>query len=138
MNGKFQAIVKRLLDAPIERVYSAWTEPALLALWITEGGRLEQADVHVGGKFLILMGCGDGKLAPHQGEFRVLDYPHTIEFTWISDWTAGETLVRIELSRKGDKTEFQLVQSGLRDQASATDHQSGWDDFAIKSALVAK
>jgi uncharacterized protein YndB with AHSA1/START domain len=52
MSGNFRAIVERVLDANIDDVYNAWTDPALLAQWITEGGTVEKADIRVGGEFL--------------------------------------------------------------------------------------
>jgi uncharacterized protein YndB with AHSA1/START domain len=87
---------------------------------------------------LIMMGCGNGKFSPHGGVYRVLERPHTIEFTWLSDWTAGESIVRIELSAEGNQTRFKLVHTGLPDQANADDHQAGWTDFADKSAAIAR
>ncbi len=138
MSGNFQAVVERVLDAEIGGVYDAWTDPKLFAQWITEGGTIEKADIRVGGEFLIMMGCGNGKLAPHGGVYRALDRPHIIEFTWLSDWTNGDSVVRIELRAEGAKTHFKLVHTGLPDQANADDHQLGWTDFADKSAAIAR
>jgi uncharacterized protein YndB with AHSA1/START domain len=137
MSGNLQAIVERVLNANIEDVYDAWTDPKLFAQWITEGGTIEKADIRVGGEFLIMMGCGNDKFSPHGGVYLVLQRPHIIEFTWLSDWTSGESIVRIELSAEGELTRFKLVHTGLPDQANADDHQAGWTEFADKSAAIA-
>jgi uncharacterized protein YndB with AHSA1/START domain len=137
MSGEYKAVVQRTLDATVQEVYDAWTTPEILAEWITEGGRVVKADVRVGGEFLIDMGCGGGKTAPHGGMYRVLDRPHVIEYTWISDWTKGESVVRIELTPVDGKTNFMLVHTGLPDQANADDHQEGWTDLANKAVASA-
>jgi uncharacterized protein YndB with AHSA1/START domain len=137
MSGDYKAVVKRVFEATVEEVYDAWTTPEVLAEWITEGGSIVKADVRVGGEFLIDMGCGNGKTSPHGGTYRVLDRPRVIEFTWISDWTSGESVVRIELKPIDGKTDFTLVHTGLPDQANADDHQAGWTEFAEKAVLCA-
>ncbi len=133
MSGEFVARVKRILDASVEDVYDAWMTPDIFAEWIAEGGALIRADMRVGGEFLIEMGCGGEKTSPHSGVYRILNRPNTIEFTWLSAWTDGESVVHIELSAVGNQTLFELEHRGLSDQANADDHQAGWDEFALKA-----
>jgi uncharacterized protein YndB with AHSA1/START domain len=137
MSGEFRAEVRKVVDATDEEIYDAWTQPELLAEFITYGGKMIKADVRVGGEYAIDMGCGGGKTAVHHGVYRVLDRPRVIEFTWISDWTAGESIVRIEITPRGDETLVVLTHTGLPDQANADDHGGGWGEFIELSAACA-
>jgi uncharacterized protein YndB with AHSA1/START domain len=136
MSGEFSCTVQRTVDATIDEVYDAWTVPEMLAEWLTYGGHLVHADVRVGGTFHIDMGGPPPEKAAHTGRYLVLDRPRCIEFTWVSAWTHGESLVRIELTALGDRTELVLVHSGLPDQAMADEHNEGWADF-VRLAIEA-
>jgi uncharacterized protein YndB with AHSA1/START domain len=137
MSGDFAVTVRRVLDAGIEEVYDAWTRPEILAEWLTYGGTLIKAEVRVGGEFHIDMGgVGSGKSPAHTGRYLVLERPHCIEFTWNSDWTGGESKVRIELTTRGEQTELVLQHSGLPDQKNADEHGEGWDDFVLRALAV--
>lgn len=63
-------VLTRLIDAPCERVYQAWTDPALLKQWFaplpytTPSAEL---DVRVGGRSLIVMRSPDGAEIPCPG-----------------------------------------------------------------------
>jgi uncharacterized protein YndB with AHSA1/START domain len=137
MSGNCQAMVKRVLDATVEEVYDAWTDPAILIEWLISGGRLVKADVRVGGEFHFDMGdVPTGRSPAHTGRYLVLERPTRIEFTWHSDWTRGESHVRIELVGHGDKTELTLLHTGLPDQAIADDHREGWADLIARAGEV--
>ena len=36
-NGPYRLTLERLIDAPPEQVYRAWTDPELLCQWFTRG-----------------------------------------------------------------------------------------------------
>src|SRR5262245_18429315 len=120
MSGNFQARVQRVLDAGIDEVYDAWTRPEILSEWLISGGRLVKADVRVGGEFHFDTGdVPAGRSPAHTGRYLVLERPTRIEFTWHSEWTHGESHVRIDLVSRGERTELTLVHTGLPDAASA-------------------
>ena len=58
----------RVIDAPVEAVYAAWTEPDMLRRWLAPGGATvvrAVAEAAVGGTFLIEMrGWTDGLGSP--------------------------------------------------------------------------
>jgi uncharacterized protein YndB with AHSA1/START domain len=136
MSGDFQARVRRVLDASIEEVYDAWTLPEIMVEWLIAGGRLVKADVRVGGEFHFDMDVPAGKSPAHTGRYLTLERPTRIEFTWNSDWTGGESRVRIDLIRQGEKTELVLLHTGLPDSAMATEHSEGWDDFVSLEGVI--
>lgn len=46
--------IERLISASIDEVFAAWTEPALMANWLSPIGHAEvEADVRVGGRFRV-------------------------------------------------------------------------------------
>ena len=53
-------ILRRVYDAPVERVWKAWTEPAALAKWYVAGDdhvvQYAEADVRVGGEYRVAFG----------------------------------------------------------------------------------
>lgn len=65
-------ILKRLIRAPRERVFRAWTDPALLKQWFTPPPWTTshaQTDVRPGGSSLIVMRSPDGKDYPKHGVY---------------------------------------------------------------------
>ena len=54
----------RVIDAPVEAVYAAWTEPDMLRRWLAPGNATvvrAVAEAAVGGTFLIEMRGADGR-----------------------------------------------------------------------------
>ena len=83
-------------------------------------------DVRVGGKWSILMRNDDGDL-PHYGTYRVIDRPHKLEFTWISQHTQGlESVVTVELQATDGGTTLTLNHSNLPDKPMAEAHNQVW------------
>ena len=64
---------------------------------------------------------------PHFGRFVVLDRAKKIEYTWMSPFTHGlESVVTVELEKKGDDTLLQLRHSNLTDDDMGQLHNPGW------------
>ncbi|MDQ6857511.1 MAG: SRPBCC domain-containing protein [Chloroflexota bacterium] len=64
---------------------------------------------------------------PHYGRFLRLEPGHLIELTWMTEspGTAGaETVIRVELTRKGDRTKLRLTHGGFRNDEAAARHAS--------------
>ena len=119
-------LVERELAAPIDEVYAAWTEPKLMALWLSPTGVAEvEADVRVGGAFRVVM-VGDDMSVENTGEYVVVDPPTRLSFTWSSLYT-GPTpgLVTVTLAAHGDTTLLKLTHEGLVD-GNAKSHRGGW------------
>ena len=65
-------IVTRIIDASREKVFRAWTEPALLKRWFAPLPWITpivETDVRVGGSSLIVMRGPDGKEFPNRGVY---------------------------------------------------------------------
>jgi uncharacterized protein YndB with AHSA1/START domain len=127
-------VIKRIIDASPEEIFDAWLDPKSLRDWMLpeQTKNIEATvDPRVGGKFRILM-KDDEKGYEHTGEYKILDRPKKLAFTWISQSTGMKpTLVTIELIPKENKTELTLTHEGLSDDAKEG-HKKGWTDVVEK------
>ncbi len=67
-----ELVLTRLIDAPREKVYRAWTDPALLKQWFAPRPYTTPAaelDVRPGGTNLIVMRAPDGREMPNRGVY---------------------------------------------------------------------
>ncbi len=67
-----ELVITRLIDAPREKVYQAWTTPALLVQWFTPKPWQTvsaELDVRPGGASLIVMRGPDGTEFPNRGVY---------------------------------------------------------------------
>lgn len=65
-----ELVLTRLIDAPPEKLYRAWTEPALLKQWFCPKPwtvASAELDVRAGGTSSIVMRSPDGEEFPNQG-----------------------------------------------------------------------
>lgn len=126
--GSFSTRVPRIYEASAERVFDAWTDPAQVRAWLAEGQRAN-VDARVDGLFYIEMPY-EGRIYPHYGRYLRVERPRLLEFTWVSEGTRGkESVVTIELTRRGTQTELALTHEGLPDEAMAESHREGWSEF---------
>jgi uncharacterized protein YndB with AHSA1/START domain len=96
----------------------------------------------VGGKFRIVMRAGDKDL-PHEGEYRVIDRPSRLVFTWNSEPAGRDSVVSIMFTRVADReTKVSLTHERLPNQTSRDNHQKGWgsilDVLAQRAASMSR
>ncbi len=101
--------------------------------WWGAEGRFQtthmESDLRVGGKW-IMRGIGVGGKAFHiGGEYRDIESPHLLVFTWLPDWHANakESLVRFDLREEGGFTMVRLTHSGLTSEGARA--HRGWPDI---------
>ncbi|HEX4862470.1 MAG TPA: SRPBCC domain-containing protein [Acidimicrobiales bacterium] len=118
--------LERLLPAPIAEVFAAWTDPELMAQWLTPTGSAEvEADVRVGGQFRVTMIDGDFRLV-HTGEYLAVEPPRRLSFTWRSPYTGPDaSQVEVILTARGSATLLVLVHDRLPDETRSS-HEGGW------------
>lgn len=128
--------VERTVPVPPERAFDAWLREDDLRVWMAPLGDVE-LDPRVGGRFRIVMHRDDREGGPieHVGEYRELDRPRRLVFTWISPYTDGESLVTVELSPLGEGTRIVLTHEGLPD-AALDGHAGGWETFLDRLGAV--
>lgn len=126
--GGFRLEMPRSYDASPERVFRAWTDPASLKAWLAEGGDVV-ADPRPGGLFYLGM-QHSGAIRPHYGRYLRVEGPRLLEFTWVSEHTQGkESVVTLEFTPRGSRTELRLTHEGLPDERMALAHTEGWSFF---------
>ena len=106
----------RVLDAPREAVFRAWTDPEHLAKWWGPKGftaPLCEADARPGGRIRILMRAPDGSDHPMSGEFIEVVPPERVSWiAWPEDlegFRYAETHTRVTFEEEpGGKTRMTL------------------------------
>ena len=87
--------LERVIDAPVQRVYAAWTDPELLKQWLAPGDAVASravADTVVGGTFLIEMRGTDGQRWLARGVYREVAPLRRLVHTWRWEGSDIETL----------------------------------------------
>lgn len=129
--GSHSLQVKRLIDAAPEEVYRAWTDRGQLERWFAPSPDFEVAvhdlDPRAGGTYRIEMRAPDGASHVAVGEFRELEAPRRLTFTW--RWEGSpmtETLVTVELVSTEGGTEVVLTHTLFRSEEERDRHTDGW------------
>jgi uncharacterized protein YndB with AHSA1/START domain len=126
--------MKRVLPAPRSLVFKACTEPDELAKWWGPSGFTApsvELDLRVGGSYRIAMQPPDGELFYLSGEFREVDPPARIAYTfrWEDpDPDDQETVVTLSFEDLGQSTELDFSQSAFATEARRALHDQGWTD----------
>ena len=131
--------LKRVFEAPPDRVFRAWIEPEALRRWKAPGDAevvLAEVDLQVGGRYRIHMRGGDGTMYRLTGEYREISPPLRLSFTWHweTDPAEKETLVTVDFRDLGGRTEVTLVHGGFTVEAERDGHGRGWDGAFVKLA----
>ena len=131
--------IRRLIKAPRDRVYAAWTDPAQLKQWFGPEGvqtRDLVADVRVGGKYRWDITNSEGEEMTARGEYRELQPGRKIAFTWQWDddevWQDHTSIVTVELSDAQGGTELRLTHEQLPNEKSRDGHTEGWNSALNK------
>ena len=115
-----------------EMIYDAWLDPESIKKWMCPGEGMTVPspviDARVGGQFEFDMEVGAPEKIPHRGEYKKLERPHTIQFTWNSPNTdAKDTLVTIFIKETGENScLLQLTHELFPSEKSLQDHKGGW------------
>lgn len=127
-----ELVIDRKFAAPPEKVFAAWTDPALFTAWFGPQGlqvsELEM-DVQVNGSWRATMLNADG--TPHiiGGIYLNIEPPRRLSFTWA--WQAdgvpsNESLVEIEFEAAPGGTMMHFRHSGFESANAAFLHNEGW------------
>ncbi len=134
--GAFNDSIQRVLTfpLPIERVWSAITDPAEVRQWF---GDQSEYDLREGGEGFLRWGDTAIRM-----QVTVLDPPHRFSYRWASGpesdlsvpfAKATQTLVEYTLEEVPGGTQLTLIESGFASQpeqereANYADHVKGWE-----------
>lgn len=136
-NAQATLTLRRVFNAPIERVFEAWTKAEVLASWFGPVGftvSMAKIDLRIGGEYLIVLQPPEGVAIKHFGEYVEVTPPERLVFTWLLENQAcrgsrnqcAETLVSIDFKRLNQSTEIQLTHERLPSKDAYDGHEFGW------------
>jgi uncharacterized protein YndB with AHSA1/START domain len=107
-------ILTRMIDAPPEKVFEAWTDPALLKQWFAPlpwTTSVVENDVRAGGSSLIVMRGPDGNEFPNPGVYLEVVKNERLVFTdaFTKAWEPSEKpfiVVELTFEDQGGKTKY--------------------------------
>jgi uncharacterized protein YndB with AHSA1/START domain len=112
----FGVSVRRTIDAPVQRIWDAWADPAIHSRWFTTDVEMDFIE---GGSFI----NKDGD----SGVFKRIVPLKRIRFTWASLYHEPGSEVTLEFTSKSDaRATLELTHSKLASQKDADDLQEGW------------
>jgi uncharacterized protein YndB with AHSA1/START domain len=126
--------LQRTLPANRVAVYSALSDPRELAKWWGPSGFTAPSvdfDPRVGGSYRIAMQPPDGDLFHVSGEFREVDPPARLAYTFRwepPDPDDRETVAELSLQDRGARTAVLLTQGEFATAERLGLHEDGWSD----------
>ena len=135
---------KRVLPAAPPEVFRLFADPDELARWWGPAGfSVPSLDFNpvVGSRYRIEMQPPEGDAFHLTGEFREVDPPTRLSFTFV--WEPPnpddvETLVELSFRKNGDSTEVDFRQGMFKTEERRELHRDGWgDSFDKLKVLIA-
>ena len=133
----------RTIDAPVETVYDAWTDPEAMRKWFAPGDlsvARAVAEVEVGGAFLVEMRGANGERHVTRGVYREVVPNRRLVHTWRWEGSDVESLVTVELEPAPEgATRLTLTHARFADAEARDRHEEGWTGCLAKlEALYAR
>jgi uncharacterized protein YndB with AHSA1/START domain len=126
--------LERVLAAPVADVFELNTEPELLAQWWGPNGfsvPTIEMDARVGGRYRITMQPPVGDAFVLSGEYRAVDGPSRLEYTFRwdpPDPDDRETVVSLSFRGTGGATQLTIDQGEFATEARRVLHVQGWSE----------
>jgi len=126
--------IERTFQAPVERVFDAWTsEEVMRRWWQAERGwetAAAEVDLRVGGAVRVVMRDPE-KDAEYGGGgmYTEIEPPTRLAFTWIWDDDIRRTLIEIDFEETDGATTVRFTHSGLWDEEVVRSHERGWGNI---------
>jgi uncharacterized protein YndB with AHSA1/START domain len=131
--------VRRLIKAPRDRVFAAWTDPAQVRKWFgPENVTTDEfvADLRIGGRYRWDLTNPEGEKMTCEGEYLELVPDRKIVFSWQwqddEDWENQISVVTVEFQDAAGGTEVRLKHEKLPTEASRDGHNRGWKSVLDK------
>jgi uncharacterized protein YndB with AHSA1/START domain len=132
-------VIRRVIKAPCQRVFKAWTDSKQMAQWWSPEGvecRSVSAAVKAGGAYRIHMVSKNGEHIAI-GKYKQIVRNKRLQFTW--EWETyamPESVVTVEFEDLGATTRLTFVHEGFPDKEDASDHKKGWTSAIKKFARL--
>lgn len=123
--------VTKTFNAPVEKVFAYFTDPALLRRWHTplpSTPPVILVDLSVGGSYRFEMTDPEGKVHVAVGKYLEIVPEEKLVFSWKWEGAPGpDTTVTVLFHAKGDSTEVSLHHTGFADKETMGHHAQGWE-----------
>lgn len=126
-----KVVIERVFNAPVEMVWSIWTEPEFIKLWFGSdpNGTVLSADVDlsVGGKYTIAFQDSNGSMHTAFGEYVEIVEFSKLHYTW--EWKSEPghvSEVIVEFIPQAEKTLSILTHDNLNPD-SVHGYYDGWN-----------
>ncbi|HTD65224.1 MAG TPA: SRPBCC domain-containing protein [Candidatus Limnocylindria bacterium] len=137
--------ITRVIDAPRQRVFAAWTDPRSRNQWWGPAG-IETHELifeaRVGGNFRWVLSTPEGERMATRGEFHDVRRGEKLTFTWEPEGTTVEhfeSLVTVEFREiDAATTELRLTHENLPSEESRDEHTDGWNSALDKFEKFAR
>ena len=149
--NKYELMLTRIIDAPPEKVYRAWTELELMKQWFAPlpfTTPLVETDVRPGGASLVVMQDPEGREYPNRGVYLEVVKNEKLVFTdaYTSAWQPSEKpfmTAILTFENVGGKTRYTARVLHWTEEDRVTHEQmgfhEGWGQCADQlAALVAR
>ena len=126
-------IIERVFKASPEKVYKAWTDPAILVKWWGPEGVTTpecQMDVRAGGGWRTTMLMNSGESHTVSGVYRELSPPDRLVMSWgwEEEGTRGhETEIEVTFEPVSAGTKMRFVQNVFQSTEMRDKHAGGWN-----------
>lgn len=129
--GRPQSLtIERIIPAPPDRVFDAWTDPSELQKWWgPEGVRClaAEVDLRVGGRYRIGNELPDGSVIWIAGEFETIERPNLLVYTWtVESRPQAVERVSVRFALHGQETRLILRHTRISDAQLRDQHERGW------------
>lgn len=136
-------VLRRVYAAPRQRVFDAWTTPALAVRFLATGDvTVPEAhmDVRTGGRYTIVMRMPDGERWNVVGVYREVSPPERLCMTW--RWQEDDpndeydTLLTLQFNEVDGGTELVLTHEQFASADSRDRHREGWAKIMAQADAV--
>ena len=124
--------VSRVINAPRERVFEAWTNPGQLKAWFGPGtcsAKDVSIDLRIGGAYSIKVTDEDHGECEVVGTYKEITAPERLVFSWRwlheSEGIPAST-VTVDFMDQDGATEVRIRHEGLASAEGAEEHRKGW------------
>lgn len=130
MSGEVVLVVRRTIRATPERIFAAWTQPEHLCAWwgprpVTCSGA--EVDLRVGGRYRIENALPDATTVTIEGEFREIEPPSKLVYTWRMGKGEESSLVTVRFEARGEGTLVTIVHDQIPSEPVRDSHEKGWN-----------
>lgn len=133
-SGGLTLHLEKMLPASPEEVFEAFIDPAKLSTWWGPAGFTTPSlllDVREGGRYRITMQPPEGEPFHLRGEFREIDRPRRLVYTFVweePDPDDQETIVTLSFLDHDVGTKVVLDQGRFNTEARHALHEAGWTE----------